>query len=294
MANFSDESVVTSKQSFIADVWFESKRSPTGGDRAMGGITGSFMGAKIRRTEEPRGVEKTRFAKMLTGLFFMTALVPLPVLAGKQQPTLTVNPIQAGSIAVTQPTAIGKGFGPGKRYYLGLVAGEVNASASKYIGGWATADKRGNINWPLQQDPVYGVPDAVLAPPSATLTAYNSNWTQVATTTFPVAANPGACAVSPMAARPGISLTMTGSGSQPGARLWAEWYDATGCTCWLAGCYDCTRTLNGANLTADANGNFSGTFTPSPQSNGYCVNPLTILDETSGEIVATSYFNLCP
>lgn len=212
--------------------------------------------------------------------------------------SMTPDPIQAGSIAITRPVATGIGFGPGKSYFLHLTAGEAHSTAMQSISAWVTADKTGAIRWELQQDPFYGYPDALLIGPVATLTATEnrkgSGWTDLTSVSVQVIPNPGVVGISPSAGRPGTTFAVAGSGAVPGAALTAQWYDSTGCTCWLAGCYGCTRTLQVVNFTADANGDFNGSFTPSSLNNGYCRQSLSVQEQQSRSIVATSTFSFCP
>jgi hypothetical protein len=207
------------------------------------------------------------------------------------------NPLQSGSIHITKPVATGIGFQSGRSYLLQLTKGESNPSAIENIGEWVVADKSGALSWTLKQDPFYGYPDAVIVPGVAELTVSinkpNGETVVVTKGNFMVTPNPGSAGVSPVAAAPGTGRIIAGSGAQALAQLRAEWFESTQCSCWLAGCSECVRTLRTLDLQADGAGAFASPFSPAIDS-GYCNSSLSITDKSNGLIVATTQFSYCP
>jgi hypothetical protein len=214
----------------------------------------------------------------------------------KASPTVTVspNPVQAGSIAVTKPTLVGTGFASGHNYSI-QVNGGYNQTALQTMACAVTADKTGSFSCAIANE----IPNMPFVGPSSTVDVWSYDHrgigTIVATTTLQITPDPGTAAVTPSAGVPGTTFSLAGSGASPGASLTGQWYDATGCTGWgFDPGLGCTWTLKSVTLTADASGAFSASFTPSAQNNGFCEQWVTIQDQASGAIVANPSFSFCP
>jgi hypothetical protein len=225
---------------------------------------------------------------------FLLILFSSPALAGKPSKAIVVtpDPVQAGSIAITQPTVTGVGFGHSKAYRITLLAGEDNPSSLCRISQVVVSDKAGNLSWTFSQDEAYGYPDALLVPGQAELAVYDlKRDSEVAFTTFTVMPNPGSVTVEPFNAFPGSEREFTGFGAEPYAELEVQWFDTDGCECWMMGCYSCSYIPKSICLAADADGNFSGTFTPTITNGGsYSFRSLSIVNMSTGLIVATAKF----
>ncbi len=217
------------------------------------------------------------------------------IAAGRAAPTLQIspNPVQAGSLTVTKPVVIGSGFAAGRSYNLQLNGG-YDSGALDTISGTVIADANGKFTWPLASE----VADKILSGPTSTLTATycksSRSCSTIASATLTITPNPGSAAITPFAAPSGTALSFSGSGASPGASLNALWDDMSGCTCSWFMCTGCTWTQRSISLNADANGAFSGTFTPAVISSGFCAHTFTIQDSASSAIVATTQFSFCP
>jgi hypothetical protein len=214
---------------------------------------------------------------------------------GVPQLQIDPNPVEAGPLNITSPIATGRGFAAGRTYTLEL-SGGYNSGVLDAIRGYLVADSSGEISWPVSSV----IEDKILSGPTATLTATycktsrGSSCSVVASTTLTITPPPGTASVEPLAALPGIARTVSGSGAPPDAALEMVWDDVTQCSCSWFSCSDCVYTRQTVTLTADASGNFGGTFTPSPETQGYCRKALTIMDPSNGSIVASSSFTICP
>ncbi len=212
--------------------------------------------------------------------------------------SVSPDPVQAGSIAITSPTATASNLRRGRDYFLSLEQGQADGGALTSIGGHVTADRNGAVSWAFQEDELYGRPDSRLVGGDGVLVVFDasqSDWKEVARTTFAITPNPGTVAVSPEAAAPGTARTLSGSGAAAGAALEAQWWETSNCQCWLFGCHSCTWTARSQSITADAGGAFTADVAPAVDASGsYCVHSISIVDSDAGSIVATGTYSYCP
>jgi|GEM_PF-6970567 len=247
----------------------------------------------------------SRLARYLTIILAIT--LSITAYAGKttqSPPAISVYPssITEGLVAVTLPIATISNLKGGSNYYIG-VSGGYDSSANTSMGGFYTADRSGIITFSFNRnDTVSTYDDFAFSTKygnSATITVFEvtktGNWKQVATSSVSINKAPGGNAsIDHAIAPPGTTLTVTGVGASSGAGLTVVWHDATNCSCSLWGCDMCEWAVNSATAAADASGNFTGTFTPASNNNGFCKHNVTVEETNTHRVVANTTFDICP
>jgi len=246
----------------------------------------------------------SRLARYLTIIFVIT--LPITSYAGKptqSPPAISVNPssITEGLVAVTQPLATISNLKSGGNYYIG-VSGGYDSSANTSMGGFYTANSSGIIDFSFDRnDTVATYDDLAFSTKygnSTTITLFEvtkrGDWKQVASRSVSINKAPGNASIDHAVAPPGTTLKVTGNGASSGAGLTVVWHDATNCSCSLWGCDMCEWTVNTATAAADASGNFTGTFTPASNNNGFCKHNATIEETNTHRVVANTTFDICP
>jgi len=246
----------------------------------------------------------SRLARYLTIILAIT--LSITAYAGKttqSPPAISVYPssITEGLVAVTLPIATISNLKGGSNYYIG-VSGGYDSSANTSMGGFYTANSSGIIDFYFDRnDTVATYDDFAFSRNygnSTTITLFEvtkrGDWKQVASRSVSINQAPGTASITPGAASPGTALTVTGSGASSGAGLTVTWHDATNCSCSLWGCDMCVWNENTATAKADASGNFTGTFTPPSNNNGFCKHNATIEETSTHRVVANTTFDICP